>query len=332
MSATYLGTRQGQRASVRSNASRTSATSRGYTSSSPQYVQPRERENQSKFVQSRIDNIEKHYAEICQEFASYTRKTGRLRDKGDAVAKAVLLYADSETPSMKTGLTGFAECLSSVQDYRNAEVDRLERKVVTPLTLYGTECKHAKSDLKASFAAYGKEQKQQKRLEQVRLKNPSDRHQISQAESELQKASVDATRSTKALEDEMDRFEKKKMQDIKTILRDFVQIEMVFHAKALEVYTQAFQTLMSISEDDDLEEFRNSLRPPSTPGTSRLDLVRAGSKGSLNSTSRSTGNRHTPSTDRRNGSHHDNHNMTNHDDDDDDEETDEDEDDSYYRS
>ncbi|XP_077982222.1 CBY1-interacting BAR domain-containing protein 1-like [Glandiceps talaboti] len=323
MSATYMGQNQGQRASFRSTTSNIStgeAVPRGYTMSSPYYKSSRARENQSKFVQSRIDNIEKHYADLCQEIAAYTRKTARVRDKGDLVAKSVLQYADTETPSLKTGLTGFAECMSSVQDYRNAQIDRLERKVITPLTLYGTECKHAKTDLKASFSAYDKEQKQQKKLETVRMKNPSDRHTISQAESELQKASVDATRSTKALEDEMDRFEKKKMQDITNILKDFVQVEMVFHAKALEVYSQAFQCLQSISEDDDLEEFRNSLRPPSTPGQSRLDLVRAGSKGSLNSTSRST-SKNTPNFDRRSGSSsHHNANHINYDDEEDSEE------------
>nr|XP_002736146.1 PREDICTED: protein FAM92A1-like isoform X1 [Saccoglossus kowalevskii] len=289
----------------------------------------RARENQSKFVQSRIGSTEKHFADLCQQIAAYTRKTARLRDKGDDVAKALLTYADSETPSMKSGLTSFAECMSSVQDYRNAEVLRLESKVVTPLTLYGTECKHAKADLRASFSAYHKEQAQQKKLEKIRQKNPGDRHQISQAESELQKASVDATRSTKALEDEMDRFEKKKLQDIKTILRDFVNVELSFHSKALEVYSNAYQYLMSINDEEDLEDFRNSLRPPSTPGQSRYGMFAAHSKGSLNSTGHSA-NR-TPNMERgtrAGGSSHTNgNNMNDYDDDES-----EDEESSYYAS
>ena len=37
------------------------------------------------------------------------------------------------------------------------------------------------------------------------------------------------------------------------ILQEFVNIEMIFHAKALEMYTQCFQNLNSISEEEDLE-------------------------------------------------------------------------------
>ena len=38
-----------------------------------------------------------------------------------------------------------------------------------------------------------------------------------------------------------------------TILMDYVQVEMLFHAKALELHTEAFQSLQLINEDEDLE-------------------------------------------------------------------------------
>lgn len=249
----------------------------------------RARENQSKFVQQRITNIEKHYAQICQDFAAYTRKTARLRDKGDDLAKDLLTYAESEAQSTKAALTAFAECISSIQDFSQAKVDRLESKVVQPLSLYGTQCKHTREDLKSSFAARDRELNQQKKLDRVRQKKPGDRHQISQAESKLQRATVDATRTNKALEDQMDAFERKRLQDIKGILSEFVKVEMIFHAKCLETLTDAFQCLQSINDEDDLEEFRSSLQPLNrTDSNSRLDLPRYDSKTSLNSTGVST--------------------------------------------
>ncbi|XP_019638362.1 PREDICTED: protein FAM92A1-like isoform X1 [Branchiostoma belcheri] len=272
----------------------------------------RAKENQMKFIQDRITKAEQHFGTLCQEFAAFSRKTAKLRDKGDELAKALLTYAEAEGQSLKSGVTGFAETISAIQDYRQAEVQRLEAKVVQPLTLYGNTCKHAKEDLKKSQTARGKEQQQQQRLEKARQKNPSDRHTISQvnnpnmwvasgssgslavslAESELQRAAVDATRSDRALEEQMDNFERQKMEDIKKILTDFVHVEMVFHCKALELYTVANQYLQGINDEDDLEEFRNSMRPPSAPA--RLDLVRANSKTSLSSTARQT-----PGTERR---------------------------------
>ena len=49
------------------------------------------------------------------------------------------------------------------------------------------------------------------------------------------------------------------------IITDFVTIEMAFHAKALEVYSQCFQSLNNISIDADIKvskgaDKKNSLR------------------------------------------------------------------------
>ena len=51
-----------------------------------------------------------------------------------------------------------------------------------------------------------------------------------QAETELQKAAVDASWSSKALEERMDEFEQKKLQDLKVILPHF-KLEVMFGSK-----------------------------------------------------------------------------------------------------
>nr|KAF6300475.1 hypothetical protein mMyoMyo1_004949 [Myotis myotis] len=90
---------------------------------------------------------------------------------------------------------------------------------------------------------------------------------------------MDATRTTRQLEETIDNFEKQKIKDIKTIFSEFITIEMLFHGKALEVYTAAYQNIQKIDEEEDLEVFRNSLYPPDY--SSRLDIVRANSKSPL---------------------------------------------------
>lgn len=99
------------------------------------------------------------------------------------------------------------------------------------------------------------------------------------AETELQRATMDATRTTRQLEETIDNFEKQKIKDIKTIFSEFITIEMLFHGKALEVFTAAYQNIQKIDEEEDLEVFRNSLYPPDY--SSRLDIVRANSKSPL---------------------------------------------------
>ncbi|XP_015265338.1 PREDICTED: protein FAM92A1 isoform X3 [Gekko japonicus] len=204
------------------------------------------RDNQTRQIRDAVSNVEKHFGELCQIFAAYVRKTARLRDKADLL------------------------------------VERLEAKVVEPLKCYGTIVKLKREDLKAALTAKNREAKQLSQLERTRQRNPSDRHIISQAESELQRASLDATRTSRLLEETIDNFEKQKIKDIKNIFSEFIAIEMLFHGKALEIYTAAYHAIQNIDENEDLEVFRSSLYPPEHQ--SRLDIVRANSKSPLQRT------------------------------------------------
>ncbi|XP_047460663.1 CBY1-interacting BAR domain-containing protein 1 isoform X2 [Mugil cephalus] len=242
----------------------------------------RVRDSQTRRIQENITNVEKHFGEMCQLFAGYVRKTARLRDKADLLVREIGVYADTETPNLKRGMKQYADHLAKIQDYRQAEVERLEAKVIEPLKSYGAVVKRKREDLKTTQSARDREAKQMAQLERTRHRNPSDRQIISQAESELQRATMDATRTTKQLEETIDEFEKQKIRDIKKIFGEFVTVEMSFHAKALEVYTLAYQSIQSVDEEEDLEVFRSSLHPPDYH--SRLDIVRANSKTSLDRT------------------------------------------------
>lgn len=55
------------------------------------------------------------------------------------------------------------------------------------------------------------------------------------------------------IEEKSTEFERQKLHDVKSILLDFISIEMGYHAKALEALTNAYKTVNSINEDADLE-------------------------------------------------------------------------------
>lgn len=240
-------------------------------------------------IQDRISFVEKHFGHLCDTMSSITRKCARLRDKGDELAKNLVNYTEAETmnPSIVRNVSEFASNISTIQDYRQAQVMRLETKVVQPLMNYGIKCKQTKNDLKAAFAAQDREQAQKKKLEQIRQKSPGDRNKLSLAETELQKASVEASRISKALQEQADKFEVEKLKDLKKIMTDFVNIEMAFHAKSLEIYTQCFNNIAAIDIDEDIEEFRSKLIPPNS--AVRMTMVRSNSYSSLNSNGNSSG-------------------------------------------
>ncbi|XP_011268862.1 protein FAM92A-A isoform X2 [Camponotus floridanus] len=230
-------------------------------------------EQEAKFVQDRITGVEKHFAELCTIFAAFARKAARLRDKNDELAKIIQTYADSEiiNRSLSAGLANFSATLSVIGDYRDAEVQRLDAKITAPLSQYATICKHARDDVKSTFAARDRELTRRRQLDKVRERNPRNQQMISQAKSELMKASVEVSRVVKGLEEQIDSFERRKLHDLKSIFLDFVTVELSFHTKALELLTKAYQDIAAINEMKDLEEFRETMRVPDS--VARLDTV-----------------------------------------------------------
>ncbi|XP_020670213.3 CBY1-interacting BAR domain-containing protein 2 isoform X2 [Pogona vitticeps] len=218
------------------------------------------RDTHVKIMDNIVTNAEKYFGKFCSLMAGYTRKTAKLRDKSDLLVKQLIDYANTENPELRTAVKNFAEELAKVQDYRQAEVERLEAKVIEPLKVYGILIKQTKAEIKKFNKDRNNEIKQLEKLEKIRQKSPSDRHMITQAESQVHKASVDASRSTRHLEETIDEFQRQKLKDIQKIFLDFVTIEMAFHAKALEVYSNAFQNLESYNAEKDLEDFREKIR------------------------------------------------------------------------
>uniref|UniRef100_W5LXP9 CBY1 interacting BAR domain containing 2 n=2 Tax=Lepisosteus oculatus TaxID=7918 RepID=W5LXP9_LEPOC len=218
------------------------------------------RETQLKIMETTVTQAEKYLGQFCTLLASYARKTAKLRDKADLVVKQLVDFANTENPELRACLKNLAEDLAMVQDYRQAEVQRLETRVVSPLKTYGDIIKHKRADLKKLSAERNREIKELEKLEKMRQRNPSDRQAISQAESNAQKASADANRTTRQLEETISDFQRQKMEDIKKIFMEFITVEMLFHAKALEVYSNTFQNLENFDMEKDMETFRSRIQ------------------------------------------------------------------------
>ncbi|XP_032140488.1 protein FAM92B [Sapajus apella] len=207
-------------------------------------------------MENTVANAEKYFGQLCSLLAAYTRKTARLRDEADQLVKQLIDFANSENPELRATMRDFAEDLAKVQDYRQAQVERLEAKVVNPLKLYGARIKWTRAEIKKFKHVRNHEIKQLKNLEKLRQKSPSDQQMISQAETNVQRAAVDSSRTALQLEEMVDAFQRQKLRDLQTFFSDFVTIEMVFHAKAVEVYSSAFQTLEKYDLERDLQDFR----------------------------------------------------------------------------
>nr|XP_011449456.2 protein FAM92A-like isoform X2 [Crassostrea gigas] len=218
-------------------------------------------ENQAKFCQTRVANSEKYLGSLCEVMGSITRKTAHIRDKGDILAKLCKDYSDEEnvSHSLKAGLRVCAENLSVIQDYRQTQIMRLESKVVRPISDYGNICKQIKIGVKRELEAVKREDKKKIELQKLRSKNPGNSHQISRAQSDVERAREDASIGSKHLEEQMVSFEKRRLHDIKTSMLDYFKIQLVFHAKAIEFYSKCFESMSMVDEERDLQEFQRKL-------------------------------------------------------------------------
>ncbi|XP_010778240.1 protein FAM92B-like, partial [Notothenia coriiceps] len=176
---------------------------------------PTGRDVQVKSMEQAVKDAEKYLGEICSLLASYTRKTARLRDKADLLVAQLFEFSSREDPELQSGLKNLAEDLAMVQDYRQAQVERLETRVVAPLKAYGEVVKNKRADLKKFSTDLNRELKEIQKLEKIRLRNPADRQSISQAEVNAQKASNNAQRSIRQLEESITDFQRQKLEDIK---------------------------------------------------------------------------------------------------------------------
>ncbi|XP_028812564.1 protein FAM92B-like isoform X3 [Denticeps clupeoides] len=93
-----------------------------------------------------------------------------------------------------------------------------------------------------------------------------------QAEAEMNahNASMNASRNTKKMEETIMDLQRQKLEDIKKIFSEFIMVEMLFHAKALEVYTHTFQNLETMDVEKDLELFRRRIQLTDIPFESQV--------------------------------------------------------------
>ncbi|CAG5895640.1 unnamed protein product [Menidia menidia] len=221
---------------------------------------PLSRDVQVRSMEQTVRVAEKNMGELCSLLASYTRKTAKLRDKADQLVAQLFHFSSTEDPELQIGLKILAEDLAMVQDYRQAQVERLETRVVDPLKVYGEVIKNKRTDLKKFSTDLNREQKELQKVDKIRRRNPADRQSISQAEVIAQKASTNVQNSIRQLEETITEFQKQKLEGIKRIFTDFVTVEMLFHAKALEVFSHTYSNLEAINTQKDLEFFTSRTR------------------------------------------------------------------------
>uniref|UniRef100_A0A3Q1G0N4 Family with sequence similarity 92 member A1 n=1 Tax=Acanthochromis polyacanthus TaxID=80966 RepID=A0A3Q1G0N4_9TELE len=220
------------------------------------------RDIQVKTMEQTVLHAEKYLGEICSLLASYTRKTAKLRDTADKLVAQLFDFSRTEDPELQVGLKNLAEDLAMVQDYRQAEIERLETRVIGPLKAYGDTVKNKRTDLKNFNTDLKRELKQLQKLEKIRLRNPADQQSIRQSQISRDRnwrisKSVSYIYTCMLHAFILQLVKHQRLSDRlcfwQRIFTDFITVEMLFHAKALEVYTHTYHNLEEVNTEKDLE-------------------------------------------------------------------------------
>ncbi|XP_053692073.1 CBY1-interacting BAR domain-containing protein homolog [Sabethes cyaneus] len=217
-------------------------------------------EEQSKFILERINAVEKHFSDLCGAFAEFTRKVARLRDKSDELAHITQDYSETEkyNKSLANGLSSLSKAITLIGDFQDAEVKRLENRIVSELSQYEIVCKHCKESVKDAILSRDKELAKRKQLDQARLRNV--RGKKTAKDAELIKSNLELSKNLKEMEEIVGRFEKQKLVDLKNLLMDFVMIELKFHTNAIEVLSATYQDISDIDENRDYQGVHKEIK------------------------------------------------------------------------
>ncbi|XP_055950180.1 CBY1-interacting BAR domain-containing protein 1-like [Argiope bruennichi] len=147
----------------------------------------RSSELEQAFIKERISNVEKHFTELSSKLSCYNKKSAHVRDSGDDLAKSILNFASKENlnSSLRSSLMHFADILIAIQEYRDAQIQRIDVKVVLEFANYNPICKRIKNDLATCFEIRKKEIKKKNQLEKTRGKNSTNWQAIAQVSFEI---------------------------------------------------------------------------------------------------------------------------------------------------
>lgn len=74
---------------------------------------------------------------------------------------------------------------------------------------------------------------------------------------------------------QVDRFEEKKVSDLKRLFLEFTKINLIFHSKSVEMFTRCYKDILDIDEKADITEFRYTFKISSDDKITSSSLLTA---------------------------------------------------------
>ncbi|GAU87493.1 hypothetical protein RvY_00327 [Ramazzottius varieornatus] len=224
-------------------------------------------EYQAKISLARAEKTQENFGNFCHLFSTYSRIVAQARDRGDVLSTDLKKYAEEQqsSPTSKQSYDDFASLLYTMQSQEEARVRRLESKVVAGFSKYSYICYSFLDHIKKAMAVREREHKKAEDFARNQNRFIGNINLKHHKQEKVQTAVHDSKRAQELLKRESDKFEGQKNEDLRRILMNFAEVELVFHAQALELYTSAYNLCKTMGSNADIAHFRKSIAVPLAP-------------------------------------------------------------------
>lgn len=213
----------------------------------------------SKYLKSLVDTISSAIGiatnkieEVISENKDYLDVEQKLAKEHKEGIEALKEYGNVETPSLKDAMNSLAGMYETVAQAREEKVEELQQNFISPMNELLEKFKTKKKELEEAEDAKKDYEKAQKKLDKLESK-PEEKQKpekISAAKVALEEAKKKYEKEEAEAKKATEKFNKEKLETMKSVLSDLTEAEKKFHQKALGL----LETVRKKAEAIDVEK------------------------------------------------------------------------------
>jgi len=162
-------------------------------------------------------------------------------------------YAETETPSLEKAISSLASTFEIIEKESTEKIKRLREEYIAPLNDLLTGLQKLQNEQNEAQKATKELEKAEKHLSKVQSK-PTEKlkpNEMQTAEAGLTTAKERTTKEENDVKVATEEFNKIKLETMKTLIKNIVDIETVFHQKILDAVATVKVKAEAIKVDEE---------------------------------------------------------------------------------
>ena len=193
--------------------------------------------------QENIKKLEKEISMLKKNIEKYSETLSKSKKRSDEVGNSIEKIFEGEKGKFRETLEKFSEILFDVGKYKEKNVSMIYDKVIGELSLSRCRCKQATFNIDFALKSQKDEQRKEKYLKKIKETEPLDKHKFTKAQTALLASKVETEKAFHSLKEELESFDKQRVEELRAVLLAFTESELKYHSHALELYSRGFNML-----------------------------------------------------------------------------------------